>query len=46
MGSDDIAWLQLYRDVSRPIVALQSQIRQLLIAAVETARLSPDRRLP
>ena len=46
MGSDDIAWLQLFRDVSRPGGALQSHIRQMLVAAVETARLSPGRRLP
>lgn len=45
-GDDDIAWLQLFRTISRSGVVLQAQIRQLLIAAIENGHLSAGRRLP
>ena len=46
MGSDDVAWLRIFADISRPGVVLQTQIRQGLAAAVAAARLSPGQRLP
>lgn len=45
-GDDDIAWLQLFRDISRSDVGLQAQIRQLLVAAIENGYLSVGHRLP
>ena len=46
MGSDDVAWSQMFGDISQPGLALQSHIRQLLTDAVGAARLSPGQRLP
>jgi len=45
-GDYDIAWLHMFRDVSRSGVALQAQIRQLLVAAIENGHLPVGRRLP
>jgi GntR family transcriptional regulator/MocR family aminotransferase len=45
-GDYDIAWLHMFRNVSRSGVALQAQIRQLLVAAIENGHLSPGHRLP
>ncbi len=43
---DGQAWLQLLGNVRRPGVAMPAQIRQMLMAAIESGHLSPGRRLP
>lgn len=45
-GGNSIAWLQLFRNVRRSGMALPAQIRQLLIMAIESGRLSAGQRLP
>lgn len=45
-GDYDIAWRHMFRDVNRSGIALQVQIRQLLVAAIENGHLSAGRRLP
>ncbi len=45
-GDDDIAWRQLFHDLSRPGIALQAQIRRLLVAAIEQGHLPAGQRLP
>ncbi len=45
-SDDDIAWLQLFRGLNRSGAALQTQIRQVLAAAIEQQHLSAGHRLP
>lgn len=45
-GDYDIAWMHMFRDVGRSGIALQAQIRQLLVVAIESGHLSAGRRLP
>ena len=42
----DIAWVQMFRGMDRMQSALQNQIRQCLVAAIENGRLSRGTRLP
>ena len=45
-SDDDIAWLQMFRDLSRSGAALPAQIRHSLVAAIKQGHLSAGRRLP
>ena len=42
----EVAWLQLFRGLDRSHSALQSRLRQCLVAAVESGQLSRGTRLP
>lgn len=45
-SEDEVAWLQMFRDLTRSGVALQAQIRRILVAAIEQGHLAAGRRLP
>ena len=45
-ASGDLGWSQLFGGLDRTQAALQSQIRQSLVAAIESGRLSRGTRLP
>ncbi len=45
-SDQDLAWRELFRGLNRSDAALQSQVRQRLVSAIEAGRLSPGTRLP